>query len=278
MAPLKYGDFYKQASDLLSNDYCFDKKIKIKTKSATGTELTSEGTLKASSFSTKLTTKFNLTPSIQINKLGVSNSGRIFADAAYSNVVDGLSLSTVVEDGAKMPQVGEFSVKYAHDLAKINLKVDTVNGPTLKGDFSGNFENLHFGGEVKYNTGLDAKSGGELKDYGVGLAYKKGDLWCGLKSTGKLSGFGLGVHHQIGKDKEVGVVYTHGKGQGLEIGGSYIVDSTTKLQGKVNQDGIVAFNAHQQLSGAAKLIASAQVDAKSFGADSHKFGLQLILS
>ena len=40
-----FGDLNKLSSDLLNNDYCFDKKFKLTTKAANGLVLTSEGTL-----------------------------------------------------------------------------------------------------------------------------------------------------------------------------------------------------------------------------------------
>jgi len=45
LAPVRYADLSKKTSDLLSNDYCYDKKFKLTTKSATGTVFTAEGTL-----------------------------------------------------------------------------------------------------------------------------------------------------------------------------------------------------------------------------------------
>lgn len=278
MAPLKYSDFCKPAEDLLRDDYCFDKKFKLKSKAKNGFELTSEGTLKGDSVSAKLTGKIAVTPSITLNKVGVTNNGRMFADATYANVVDGLSLSTVVEDGAKAPQVGEFSVKYMHRLAALNVKVDTVNGPTVKTNLSSNYEKVHFGGEVKYNTGLDGQSKADLKDYNVGVAFQDNDLLVALTSRNKLSECTLGVHHKVSKDAQVGVIYSHGASKSLDFAGSLQVDKTTKFQAKVSSAGLFSANAHQTLSNNVKLIASAQVDAKNLAADSHKFGLQFILS
>lgn len=280
MAPLKFGDFSKNASDLLNNDYSFDRKFKLKTKTQNGFELTSEGSMKSSSNAVggKLTSKFTLPNGITINKLGVTHLGRFFADASYSNVIEGLSLSTLVEDGGKAPPVGEVGLTYKHNLFTWTTKVDALNGPTVKESLSAHYENFLVGGEFKYNTGFDNNSQGSLKDYNLGVAYKDNDFTVSAVTKNKLSEFQVGVHHNLDKNVQVGAVYDHGKAKCLTFGGKYKLDKVTTFQGKVNSKGVVSVNAHQQMSSNLKLIASTEVNATNLAADSHRFGLQLHLS
>ena len=280
MAPVKYGDFAKEANDLFNNDYCFDRKFKLKTKTKNGFELTSEGSMKSSSNAVggKLTSKFSLGNGVTINKLGVTHAGRFFADAGYSGAIKGLSLSTLVEDGGKIPPVGELGVTYKHDLFTLTTKMDAMNGPTLKETLSTQYENFLIGGEFKYNTGLDNKAEAALKDYNVGVAYRDGDLSVAATTKNKLSEFSVGVHHKLNKDVQIGATYQHGASKFLAFGAQYRVDNVTTFQGKVDSKGIVSVNAHQQVSPNMKLIASSQVNAASLSADTHRFGLQLQLS
>ena len=67
------------------------------------------------------------------------------------------------------------------------------------------------------------------------------------------------------------------KVKALTVGATYRANSETSYAGKVNSDGIVSANVIQIINPTVKLIASAQVDARNFAGDSHKFGLQLIL-
>lgn len=280
MAPPKFGDFAKESSDLFKNDYCFDKKFKVKTKTANGFELTSEGTMKSSNNSVggKLTSKFSLNNGITINKLGVTHQGRFFADASYNNVIDGLSLSTVVEDGGKIPPVGELGINYKHDLFTLTTKIDAMNGPTLKESLSTQYEQFSVGGELKYNTGLDNKADASLKDYNVGVAYKDGDLCVAATTKSKMSELHVGVHHNLSKAIQIGATYQHGQSKFLAFGAQYKLDKVTTFQGKLNSQGLFSINAHQKISPNMKLIASTQVNATNLAADSHKFGLQLQLS
>ena len=133
---------------------------------------------------------------------------------------------------------------------------------------------------MKYNTMFDDKGSPTLEDYNALLGYSEGDYVVSLKSAKKLSAFSLGVHYDHDLKTKVAVQVDLAPKSGaktITAGGSYVVDSETTVQGKVDSNAIVSANLIQKVSKQVKVVASAQVDSRNFAADSHKFGLQLVL-
>lgn len=277
MAPPKFKDIAKSATDLLKNDYCFDRKFKLKTKTTTGVSLTTEGTLKPKSVSGKLTAKFQPMQGISVDKLSVTTDGRFITEATLQNAMEGMSLTVKAEDGGKPASAGEVSANYKTDNLVVDASVEVVGAPTLHGAAAFLYEGFIFGGEVKYNTTPPKQDDGSgLADYNGAIAYKGPDYTASIHTKKKGSEVLVGIHHAISKDTEVATTYTHNN-KLLTVGGIYKLDKQTKFQGKVDSNGIVSMNAIQQVQPKVQLIASAQVDAKNFVSESHKFGLQLIL-
>lgn len=279
MAPSKFKDVGKAANDLINNDYCFDRKLKLKTKSASGVTLTTEGTLKPKGVSGKLTAEFSPFEGINIKKLGVTTDGRFQTEAALLNAVDGVTFTVKAEDGADKPPAGELCVDYKHDSCTVNGSVDVcdLNGPTLYGASTFAYDKFTVGGEVRYNTGFDSTDGApSVVDYNAVAAFDGGDFVASVSTKKKLSNASVSVHQSYSKDVQLATTYNHGA-KLLTVGGIYNLDSATKLQGKMNSNGIVSANAIQKVGAGVKLISSVEVDAKNFSSDSHKFGLQLVL-
>mmetsp|Transcript_16042 Transcript_16042/g.18151 ORF Transcript_16042/g.18151 Transcript_16042/m.18151 type:complete len:279 (+) Transcript_16042:201-1037(+) len=277
MAPPKFKDISKSANDLMNNDYCFDRKFKLKSKTTNGVELTSELSMKPKGVSAKLTSKFSPFEGISVDKLSVTTAGRFITEASLKNAMDGVSLKVKAEDGASMAPAGELCLDYKADNAIVNLSVDVVEGPTLKGASAFSYEGFVFGGELKYNTAFDNKDAkASLEDYNAAVAYKGADYTASLSTKKKASQYNVAVHHKVSKGVEVATTYAHSS-KLLTIGGIYKFDDATKFQGKIDSKGTVSANVIQQVRPKVKLIASAQVDAKNFAQDTHKFGLQLVL-
>jgi len=279
MAPTKFKDVGKTASDLISNDYCFDRKFKLKSVSSNGLKLTTEGTLKPKGVSGKLTAEFSPFEGITMKKLGVTTEGRFQTEASLDNAIEGVTFTVKAEDGADLPPAGELCVDYKAGSGTVNASVDVcdVNGPTLYGASTFAYENFLIGGEVRYNTGFDSTDGSpSVVDYNAALSYDGGDFIAALTTKKKLSNVTASVHQKYSKDVELATTYTHSSKM-LTVGGIYTLDASTKLQGKLNSNGVVSANAIQNISPAVKIISSVEVDAKNFASDSHKFGLQLIL-
>lgn len=282
MAPLKFKDVSKSANDLLTKEYCFDRKFKLQTKTANGVQFTTEGTLipnKATSG--KLTAKFKPFEGISVDKLCVTTAGRFQLEATLENALEGASFTVNAEDGANKAPAGAVSMKYANDSFTLNSSVDIVDGPTLYSAGTFGFEGFVLGGEVKYNTQFDDKDAvPSLKDYNAALAYTGPDYTVSLNTKKKASEYNLAVHHAVSKDVQVASTFSLAPSSGnklLTLGGIYTIDRDTKFTGKVDSNGLVSSNFIQTVRPAVKLIASAQVDAKNLESNSHKFGLQLVL-
>lgn len=282
MAPLKFKDVSKSANDLLTNDYCFDRKFKLTTKTANGVSFTTEGTLiPEKATSGKLTAKFAPFEGITVDKLCVTTAGRFIVETTLNNAFEGAAFTLSAEDGAGKAPQGNVAMKYAADAFTFNSSVDIVNGPTLHAAGSFGYEGFIAGGEVKYNTQFDEKDGSpSVQDFNAALAFKGDDYIVSLTTKKKASEFNFGVHHEVSKDVKVASAFNFAPASGkklLTLGGIYTVDESTKFQGKVDSNGLASANFIQVVRPQVKLIASAQVDASNLASDSHKFGLQMIL-
>lgn len=276
-----YKDCAKSASDLLNNDYVFQaQKLKISTKTANGVSFTTEGTLKGSKgVAGKLTAKFSPFENIQVKKLSVSTAGRFSTEASLNNAVEGVTFTVKAEEGAAAPPAGELVVDYKSDSLTVNSSVDVcdVNGPTLYGASTFAYDNFLVGGEVRYSTGFDSSEGKpSVVDYNGCLSYNGGDFTASVHTKKKTSNVLLSVHQNYSKGVQLASQYDH-SAKLLTVGGLYKLDQSTTFQGKMSSNGVVSANAIQTIAAGVKLISSAEVDAKNFAGDSHKFGLQLIL-
>lgn len=280
MAPSQYKDIAKAANDLLSNDYCFDRKLKITTVAANGVKLTTEGVLGGKGVKGKLNAKFKPFDNISFEKCTVDTTGRFIGEAKLSKAFRGADFTVKAQDGANKDPAGELLMEYSTDSMTMDLSVDVVKGPTVAG--AGTFAkgNFTLGGEFRYNTQFDGEGDASLEDYGFGLAYTNSDLTASLKTAKKISAIDFATHHAVSSDVQVATAVNYSMKSGapvMSVGGMYKVDADSKLQGKVDSKGVVSANFHQVLNPKVKLIASAQVDAVNLTSDSHKFGLSLLL-
>jgi len=273
---VKYGDITKSASDLLNNDYCFDRKFKLKTKTSNGVEFTVENVMSSKGVAGKLTTKCAPFDGIKVEKAGVKTNGRLFGEFKLVNAVKGAEFTLKAEDGAGKSPAGEFAVNYASGSLNLDASVDVVNGPTVYGAGTFGYDNFTLGGEVKYNTGSDGDSGAEVSDFNGALSYSGRDYSVALTTSNKASAYGLSYHHNVSSGVQV-AAKADVSAKSLAVGGIYNWDSETKFQGKFDSNGVVSANWIQVLRPKVKLISSAQVNAKDFSGDSHKFGMSLIL-
>jgi len=282
MAPTRYGDFSKKTSDLLTNDFSFDRKFKLTTKSSAGVTFTTEGTLKPKKLDGKLTAKWSPADGLLVDKLSISSEGRLVGEATLKNALKNTDLVCKVQDGGGQGPAGELEVKYTHEKFTFDCGVDVVNGPTLSASGSASFTNgLTFGASIKLDTKLDEGKGSpELKDYNGAVSYTQKDVTCVLTTKSKLNEVSLALYNDLSKDTQLGAqcnFLTKGELKSMEVGAIYQIDAETKLQTKVDNKGLVSANYIVGLRPGAKGIASVQVDALNFAGDAHKLGLSLIL-
>jgi len=283
MAPTRFGDFSKKTSDLLSNDYSFDRKFKLTSKSAAGVTFTTEGTLKPKKLDGKLTAKWSPAEGLLVDKLSISSEGRLVGEATLKNAIKNTDLVCKVQDGAGEAPAGELEVKYTHDKFTFDCGVDVVNGPTLSasGSVVVGATGLTLGGSVKLDTKFDEASGSpELKDYNAAAAYVQKDVTCVVSTKDKMKEVSVSVYNDLSKETQLGVqcnFLTKGGLKSMSFGALYQIDADTKLQTKVDNKGIVSANYILAIRPTVKGIASVQVDSLNFAGDAHKLGLSLIL-
>lgn len=282
MPPTRLGDFNKKTSDLLSNDYCFDRKFKLTTKSSGGVTFTAEGTLKPKKLDAKLTAKWTAAPGLSIDKLVIASGGRLTGEATLKNPVPNVDLICKVQDGGGESPAGELEVKYSSDKFTLDCGIDVVRGPTISASASANvYKGVTVGGSVKLDTKRDESNGSpELKDYSAALQYINAEYTLALATKNQLKEVQVSVYNDVSKELQLGVqcdFATKGELKGLSFGGLYQLDADTKVQYKVDQAGVVSANYILGIRPAVKGIASVQVNALDFAGDSHKMGLSLIL-
>jgi voltage-dependent anion channel protein 2 len=283
MAPTRFGDFSKKTGDLLSNDYSFDRKFKLTTKSAAGVTFTTESTLKPKKLDAKLTAKWSPADGLFVDKLSISSEGRLAGEATLKNALSNTDLICKVQDGGGEAPAGELEVKYTHNNFTFDFGVDVVNGPTLSASGSAlvGTTGLTLGGSLKLDTKLDGPNGSpDLKDYNAGLAYVHKDVTVVVSTKDKFKEVGVSVYEDLNKDVQLGAqcnFLSKGELKSLNFGVLYQLDANTKLQTKVDNKGIVSANYILGLQPGVKGIASVQVDALNFAGDAHKLGLSLIL-
>jgi voltage-dependent anion channel protein 2 len=282
MAPVRLGDFSKKTSDLLTNDFSFDRKFKLTTKSAAGVTFTTEGALKPKKLDGKLTAKWSPADGLLVDKLSISSEGRLAGEATLKNALRNTDLVCRVQDGAGDAPAGELEVKYTHDLFTFDCGVDVVNGPTLSASGSALVTaGLTVGGSLKLDTKLDEANGSPvLKDYNAAVSFVQKDVTCVLSTKDKMKEVTLAVYNDLSKETQLGVqcnFLAKGELKSMHVGAMYQIDADTKLQTKVDNKGIVSANYILAFRPGCKGIASVQVDALNFAGDAHKLGLSLIL-
>jgi len=283
MAPLVFKDIQKSGKDLLKDDYCFDKKFKLSTKTMNGIALTHEGTMSAKGTEGKITAKFKV-DTVSIDKLFTTTNGRIGCEASIKDVVDGLKVGLKFEDGVAGSGLGSGSINatYSKDMLTLTEEIDIVNGPTITTGLTLEYDAFVAGAEVKYNTQFDEKEPTPtLEEAGAVLGYTAPDFAASVHALEKGKKLNFVLHHKVDANTAIAAqLETELKSNGaktMTIGGTRRIDADTAFSAKVDSKGIVSANWIQVIRPEVKVIASASVDAKNFAGDAHKFGLQLIL-
>lgn len=66
--------------------------------------------------------------------------------------------------------------------------------------------------------------------------------------------------------------------QALTMGGSYKIDPSTTVAGKISSAGTLGLAYKQNVTPVATLLLAAEVDTKDWASDTHKFGIGVTLS
>jgi len=276
-----FSDTQKVPLDLLNQEYFFDRKIKLVATSLQGTKTTVEGILKPKGTSGTLTAKFSPYSNINIEKLQVGVDGRFKVEAnLVDDAIKGAKFIVKAEDGGGRDNSGEAAVEYVRNNVRVDASVNVSGGPILYSAVTYEKKNFTVGAEVKVNTMLQENGTAAVEDLNAVAGYNTPDFSAFVKSKKNHSVFNATFWHGMNPQTQVAGEFEINPKSGaklLTVGGQHIVDSETTFQGKVNSDAIVSANLIQKVRPQVKLVFSTSVDAKNFAADSHKFGMQLIL-
>lgn len=216
----------------------------------------------------------------------MTTHGRIVGEASLTDVADGLTFTVKAEDGSptnnagrKYKEYGKIGADYVTSNFSFTSEVDVVNGPVVKASALTAYESVLLGGDVTYDTAMDESSGSpSLTDYNVGVAYQSSDFAATVKTAKKASIINVSYFQDYDKDTDVAATISYNTKDSdakLIVGATMDFDSESSVAGKVDSTGIISLVYNQNLKNKIKLTSAAEIDAKNFDSDGHKFGMAL---
>lgn len=279
MAPPKYGDLGKQASDVFGKGYHFGLlKLDVKTKTATGVEFSTGGSsnIDSGKVSGNLETKY------QVKDLGMTLTEKWTTDNNLSTTVDvvdklipgcKVSLDTKFAPGTGAKS-GALKAEYKHDAAMITADLDlgltALNASAVMG---------HKGWLAGYQTSFDlAKSAVTKNNFGLG--YAAGDCVLHTSLTNGTE-FGGSVYQKLSPALETGVTLgwsTAGAATKFGIGAKYVLADGAVVRAKVNNSSEVGLGYQQKLRDGVTVTLSTLINVANFNARCRKVGVALEIS
>lgn len=285
MAPaILFKDIGKIANNTLSDDYDFNRKLKIKTKTADGVTFTTEGAMGArNAILAKLSSAFSHSSGLNISKLQVTTHGRVVGEANVANaLMDGLKLTFKVEDGSlknaagvKYRPVGKFGAEYRAPTFSTTAEADFTNNVVSTSGVLSIQNQFLFGASVALNVEKSAVS-----DKNVALSVVRPDFHASVVTKKNFGLISASFDHKPCSNCLVAAVLEHTLKQqtnALTVGGRYSPDKQTTYCGKINSDGFMSLALIQKITPVVALTTSAHIDVKNIEGESHKFGLGLTL-
>jgi len=277
MPVAKFSDIAKKAGDLLSDDFTFEKKVTLKTKTANGVTFTTDGNINGDAVLGKLAMKWSPVAGIQVKKLEVTTSDKITGQIELTDTgVKGLTFGAKAVADAKS-ETGTISAEYSDDAFSFSFEADAV-APKKKVTASAvaAFEGFTFGGSVVGD--IDAADGAQfLKTYGASVGYAASDFEASVASKDKFKTFTGGYHQKFNSDINVATVASFGgdKGTAFAFGATCKLDGSSSVAGKLNQSGSLAALYKQQFASNVTLIACSELNVANLNDPKPKFGLGL---
>lgn len=273
MAPVKFDDIPKTASDVLGDDYQ-EKGFSLKTKQKTsfdGAVLsgaidlgpTKEGIWTPAKLTWKLPKPLGCTL-FCVDKLEMDKSGKFKLDLSTDKVANKLKIETSSDlvDPAKITATCTYT-----GVKDTQFKVSTkVMKPA---DFT--FEASHQHGMA--TVGLKcAKATITRPDVGIRLTH--GDLFCSLLAKEKFGVFQAHAFYKALPALKMAGTYTYGgKSNGsCTFGVGYDVAKGTKLKAKASHDKTVSASVKYEVSKGFSVLAGGKYDLKT---KQHTYGVQL---
>lgn len=262
---------------LLNDDYIFDKKVQVKTKTKNGMTYTSTAvqSSKDDSLAGDLQLKFSPHPGASVTSK-LFTSGRMTHETVLDRLgVAGVKLTLLAGASAKN-NLAVSTLEYKHESVAITTAIDAISGPVAHTTATVGTSAYTAGVEAEYDT-----ADKELKKCNFALNYadsSESEATVTVLNKGETAK--LAYSHAIRPDFSVAAEYLFDKkadARRLTAGAKYEVDRDTTLKAKIFSDGQVSASYIQEIRPKTTLILSQKFDVSNPDKSSHKFGLSLII-
>jgi len=276
MAPPKYGDLGKQASDVFGKGYNFGVlKLEVKTKTASGVAFTTGGSsnIESGKVTGNLETKYKLadlglTLTEKWNTDNTINTNLEVADKLLPGLKLALDTSFAPSTGAKS---GKLKADYLHDTAAFNCDLDlgltNLNASAVVG---------HKGWLAGYQTCFDlTKSAVTKNNFGLGYTAKDFVLHTSVANG---TDFGGSVYQKVSPNLETGITLgwsSSNSATSFGIGGKYVLEDGASIRAKINNKSEIGLGYQQKLRDGVSVTLSTLVNSGSINAGGHKVGMAL---
>jgi len=287
MSVSKYADILKQATDLLSKQYKYDRSVEVKTTTADGVTFKGTGALGTKGFKANLEAKFKH-GNVSLEKLNIGTDGKLVGELKLLGVAKGLDATFEATEGtadSSVDSAAVFGLNFGQDWGTVTASVDVINGPVVNADALLKYQGLLVGGAVKINTNLhggaeDSKDAGlAVEDYGVAVGYDGADFRVAAQTANQLQKIKAGYYHQVSKATAVAAAVSYdSKAVSAQIGASYQLSADTTVQGLVGSCGTVAGVYQQAFNPNVTFTAVASVDTTDLASNKHQLGLKVAFS
>jgi len=276
MAPPKYSDLGKQASDVFGKGFHFGLlKLEVKTKTDTGVEFTSGGSsnMDSGKISGNLETKY------KVKDLGLTLSEKWTTDNTLNTTLDvvdkllpglkvSLETSFAPSTGSKS---GKLKTEYKHEAAMVTADMDlgmtAINGSVVVG---------HKGWLLGYQTCFDLAKSTMTKN-NIGLGYAASDFVLHT-SVNNGTDFNGSVYQKLSPALETGVSLgwtSAASNTSLGIGAKYVLEDGAAVKAKINNKCEIGLGYQQKLRDGVTVTLSTLVNSGNLNAGGHKVGLSL---
>jgi Eukaryotic porin len=261
---------------LLNDDYIFDKKVQVKTKTQNGMTYTSTAiqSAKDDSLAGDLELKFSPAPGAAVTSK-LFTSGKMSHEAVFDRLgVEGLKL-TLLGGVSSKSNVGVSTLEYQHKSATCTAAVDAIANVAYVTGTAGTAA-LTVGVDGQYDTAAK-----ELRECNVALNYSDGkESETTVTTLNKGESAKLAYSHAIRPDFSVASEFFYDRradAKLVTIGAKYDVDQDTTLKAKITSDGLVSASYIQEIRANTTLVLCQKFDVRNPDKASHKFGLSLVI-
>lgn len=270
MAPPKFDDLSKAATEVLSDDYQVSgHQFKAKQKTSfDGAVVTTAVDLFAKDFKTpaKLTWKFPKPfglPGVSVDKLEMDKDGKFKFEAAVDKAahgVDDLKIEVKSDLANASKATGGFTYT---GIADTQIKLETKSDMKFAFEATRSFEPVTVG----LKLGMANPTAPD-----IGAKLVQGPLTAAILAKEQLSTVSAFACYKVNDDVKLAGSYVHGKAIKYGLGLAYTLQKGTTFKAKLEQDTSLSLGVKHELAKGFIVLAGGKYDAAG---KKHTYGLQL---